>query len=60
MCEVRMARLATDQATVLRHGGAGEGAEHLIWDALQTRGGSLGASLTSLAAARRLMMLELM
>ena len=54
-----MARLATDQATVLRHGGAGEGAEHLIWDALQIRGGSLGASLTSLAAARMLMTLEL-
>ena len=54
-----MARLATDQATVLRHGGAGEGAEHLIWDALQIRGWSLGASLTSLAAARMLMTLEL-
>ena len=59
MCEVRMARLATDQATVLRHGGAGEGVEHLIWEALQIRGGSLGASVTSLATARMLMTLEL-
>ena len=59
MCDVRMARLPTDRATVLRHAGAGEGAEHLIWDALQIRGGSLGASVTSLAAARRLITLEL-